>query len=123
MQRAFDVRVTGGFAVAPVVDGKDVVASLGQPRYVEDVAADVLGVAVQVVNRALGGLVGEGRELPAVEGFAVCSVEVDILVVQVEAIRGDVGGFVRVEEHAAAAGLQQCGDGQQGDDGRPGVQK
>ncbi len=105
MQRAFDVRVTGGFAVAPVVDGKDVVASLGQPRYVEDVAADVLGVAMQEIDCAPGVVLrGFCGQPPAMEGFAVGRVEVDVFVFEVQSVRGDVSHPIRVKENAAATG-------------------
>lgn len=57
------------------------------------------------------------------EGFAVRGLEVDVFVFQVESVRGDVSGIVRIEEHAAASGLQQRGDGQQGDESRFGIQK
>ncbi len=50
MEGAFYVGCAGGFAVAPVVDGEDVVALSGQPGDVEQMAADVLGVAMQKVN-------------------------------------------------------------------------
>ena len=123
VQCAFDIGGAGGLAVTAIIDGEHVVALFRQPGGVEDVGADVLGVAVQEVDGALGGLVGEGREPPAVEGFAVRGLEVDVFVFQVESVRGDVSGIVRIEEHAAASGLQQRGDGQQGDESRFGIQK
>ena len=103
VEGAFDVRVAGGFAIAPVVDGEDVVAFLGQPGHVEDVAANVLGVAMEEVDGSLGIVLGRFRgQPPAVQGFAVGGVEIDVLVAEVQTVRGDVGGPVRIKEEAAA---------------------
>ena len=52
VEGAFYVGCAGGLAVVAVVDGEDVVAFSGQPCDVEEVAADVLGVAVEKVNGA-----------------------------------------------------------------------
>ena len=70
-------------------------------------AADVLGVAVKEVNSTFR--FGAGGEPPAVEGFSVGGFHEHIFEFQVQAVGSDVGDLVRVEEHAAAAGLQQQG--------------
>ena len=119
MQGAFDVRVAGGLAVAPVIDGEYVVASLGQPGHVQDMAADVLSVAMEEVHRAPGvTLRGFCRQPPAMQGFAIGRLEVDVFVFEVQPVRGDVGDPVRVEEHATATGQQEkCSQ----EPGHPGV--
>ena len=107
VQRAFDVWGAGGAAVAAVIQGEDVVAFGWQPGHVEDVAADVLGVAVEKVHGAFGGFGVLGRQPPAVQGFAVGGFQIDVFVLKVEPVRGDVGHAVGKEEHTAAPGLQE----------------
>ena len=107
VQGAFYVRCASRAPISPVVDQEDVVALLREPGDVHDVAADVLGVAVKEVNSTFR--FGAGGEPPAVEGFSVGGFHEHIFEFQVQAVGSDVGDLVRIEEHAAAAGLQQQG--------------
>jgi len=44
---------------------------------------------------------------PAVQGFAVLGIKVDVVVFEVQPVRGDVGDPVRVEEDATATGQHE----------------
>ena len=107
VQGALYVCLSGGPAEAPVIDGEDVVALLRQPGDVEDVTADVLGIAVEEIDGTPGlAFIHLRRQPPAMQRLAVGRIQVDVLVIEIEPVRRDIGDVVGVEKNAATAALQ-----------------
>ena len=97
---ALQIRIPLGQAVTPVVEQEDVISPLRQPVHVHQMGADVLGIAVQEIDRPAGG--APGGQPPAVDTQAVGVYQHHVFIVEALAGRVLDPGLHGVEEQAAA---------------------